>query len=187
MSNRLDGIVHGPAAQAGQIDVMHIHASTASAAPIPWQLPPAPRAFTDRQDDRERLNHVLTGTRGDDADGGMAAGPVVIGLYGPTGIGKSALAVRWLHEQHDRLPDGQLHARFDTGGPVDAPDPDSVVSGFLLALGIAQYALPAEPDQGVALYRPPTVDRVLAVLLDDIGDAGEVAPSLPSGSGRWRL
>ncbi|MGM1064076.1 NB-ARC domain-containing protein [Saccharothrix sp. Mg75] len=172
--------MHGSAVQAGSIDMLNLHnPSAGAAAVVPWQLPPGMRVFTDRERDRERLSLLLPTVT--DADAAVGVGPVMVGLHGPAGIGKTALAVRWLSELRDRFPDGLLYARFDAGGPAHVPNPDSVLTGFLLALGVAQHALPAEPEHRIALYRTLTSGRALAVLLDDVGEVGQVMPLVPSG------
>lgn len=179
--DRLDGIVHGSAVQADSTDVLDFHVPTASAMAVPWQLPSGTRVFTHREHERERLGFLLPTS--DDADAAVAGvGPVVVGLHGPAGIGKTALAVRWLSDLRDRFPDGLLHARFDAGGPAHARNPDSVLTGFLLALGVAQHALPAEPERRIALYRALSADRALGVLLDDVGEVEQVMPLVPGGS-----
>ena len=182
-TNQLGGTVHGPAVQAGNIGAVHMHVPAVDAVMVPWQLPPVSRVFTDRERDRERLSLLLSEVGGEGIDPLPAAGPVVVALYGPAGIGKTALAGRWLHEQRDRFPDGLLHARFDASGPAQRRDPDSVLAGFLLALGVARRALPAEPEHRTALYRTLTASRALAVLLDDVGEVEHVTSLMPSGSG----
>ncbi|MFC5055748.1 NB-ARC domain-containing protein [Saccharothrix xinjiangensis] len=181
-ANHLGGTVHGPAVQAGSVDVLNIHVPgpATGVVAIPWQLPPVTRAFTDRKDDRERLSLVLVETDGADAQ--VAGGPVVVGLYGAAGIGKSALAVRWVLDVRERFPDGVLYVRFDASGPGQTRHPDSILVGFLLALGVAQHALPADPEHCAALFRTLTAHRTLVVLLDDVDHGRQVTPLLHGGS-----
>jgi hypothetical protein len=69
---------------------------------------------------------------------------------GPTGVGKTALAVRWGHQVADRFPDGQLYVNlqgFDRSGSV--VDPADALGGFLDALGVPAERVPV----GVAARR----------------------------------
>ncbi|TQM78959.1 hypothetical protein FHX81_1250 [Saccharothrix saharensis] len=112
-ANHLGGTVHGPAVQAGSVDVLDIRlpGSTAGAVRVPQQLPPVTRAFTDRQGDRERLSRVLAETHG--AGDQRAGGPMAVSLHGATGIRQSTLAVRWVLDIVEQFPDGVLYARFE--------------------------------------------------------------------------
>ncbi|TQM78193.1 NB-ARC domain-containing protein [Saccharothrix saharensis] len=181
-ANHLGGMVHGPALQAGSVDVFNIQlpGSTAGAVRVPQQLPPVTRAFTERQGDRERLSLVLAETHG--AGDQRGEGLMVVGLHDATGIGKSTLAVRWVLDIGEQFPDGVLYARFDIGGPGQTRESESVLAGFLLALGVAQHALFADPEHRAALYRTLTAHRTLVVLLDDVDHGWQVTSLRPGGS-----
>jgi tetratricopeptide (TPR) repeat protein len=115
-------------------------------------------------------------------------------------MGKTALALRWMHDVEHQFPDGQLFAdlgAFDPDGPVS---PSEVLGMFLRALGVPAEAVPVRPDKGTelaeqaALYRSITAGRSMAVLLDNAESAAQVRPLLPASetsvavvTSRWRL
>jgi hypothetical protein len=121
-------------------------------------------------------------------------------LCGPGGVGKTALALRWMHDVDHRFPDGQLFAdlgAFDPDGPMS---PSEVLGMFLRALGVPAEAVPARRDKGAelaeqaALYRSVTAGRSMAVLLNNAESAAQVRPLLPASetsaavvTSRWRL
>ncbi|MDY7086151.1 MAG: AfsR/SARP family transcriptional regulator [Actinomycetota bacterium] len=102
----------------------------------------------------------------------------VIVLDGPAGIGKSALAVRWLHGNDD-FPDGRLHV--DLRGYADEPpmEPSAALAALLGELGVAGPDIPHEVAARAELFRAFTADRRMAVLLDNALDADQVRPLLP--------
>lgn len=71
----------------------HVHAA------VPHQLRPSPAHFTDRVAEIEALSRIA-------AADPERRGPVVAVINGQGGIGKSALALRWLHAITDDYPDG---------------------------------------------------------------------------------
>ncbi|MFJ9027681.1 tetratricopeptide repeat protein [Streptomyces sp. NPDC102274] len=108
-----------------------------------------------------------------------AQSPRLLVVSGFPGIGKTTLASRWLHENADSFPDGQLyadlggHATEEDGGPVPA---STVLEGFLYALGAP--SVPADTAQRIALWRSLTSGLRLAVLLDNAFTAAQVRPLL---------
>jgi tetratricopeptide (TPR) repeat protein len=137
---------------------------------VPRQLPPPPAHFASR--DRE-----LSGL--DAKARGRASNPGLVVLKGPGGVGKSALALRWLDRTRDRFPDGQLYARLalPSGDPVAVED---VLGEFLRALGVAPDHVPAAFSERVTLFRSVTAGRSVALLLDDAVSAAQVKALLPA-------
>jgi len=154
-----------------------VAAPPARAATVPRQLPAGVRHFAGRRAEIKALSSLLTQRPG-------TAGAVVISaIDGTAGIGKTALAVHWAHQNIDRFPDGQLYANlrgFDPGGaPVEIA---TVVRGFLEALDVPPAAIPLGLDAQLALYRSRLAERRMLVVLDNARNAEQVRPLLPGTS-----
>lgn len=133
----------------------------------PRQLPHDLPAFVGREQQLREL---------DDAVGQRTSGVVVIA--GMAGVGKTALAVHWAHRLRDRFPDAQLHV--DLCGYADSPrlDSSTVVDTFLAALGHDMDANASLQARRMRLSNL-LADRRALVLLDNVGDAGQVADLIP--------
>jgi tetratricopeptide (TPR) repeat protein len=188
VSNAVAGGVTGASVQAGAIHGgVHVHHGVPPAAPaIPRQLRPAPPYFTDRRTELAELDRIAGGEP-------QRSGPALAVLHGPGGVGKSALALHWLHGAADRYPDGQLYVDLgleSTAGPLLS----SVLGRFLRALGIVGERVPADLGEAAALFRSVTADRRIAVLIDNAASAAQVRTLLPASplsmvvvATRWRL
>ncbi|MFC6086720.1 tetratricopeptide repeat protein [Sphaerisporangium aureirubrum] len=138
---------------------------------------PAPAVFVDREDEFARLDTIL-----DTAD--PAAGtPVLTVVTGLGGVGKSALALKWLHRVRTRFPDGQLHADLRESASGHPAAPEEILARFLRALGTAAEHVPAALDEQVALFRSVTAGRRLLLLLDNAATAAQVRAVLPASGG----
>ncbi len=174
-SNDLSGTVHGFVVQAGSVQG-DIHVSAAAPrekVPPPWQLPPSVR-ITDRADELR----ALEAHRCRAAEGGHSTLAAVSGLGG---VGKTAVALAWLHTLRPEFPGGQLYADLGAQAAGGPEDPGEVVGRFLRALGVPTGQVPSALGERVALYRSLTADRRLVVLLDDAATAAQVRPLLPAG------
>ncbi|MFI6499708.1 BTAD domain-containing putative transcriptional regulator [Nonomuraea typhae] len=136
---------------------------------VPSQLPPQLLPFVGREGELAALDAAL----GQEQEAALPATTVV---SGPTGIGKSALVLRWAHARMEWFPDGQLFA------DMSGAKPETVVDRFLRALGVPADALPLDFDEKLALYRSWTARRRLLVVLDNVTDASRVLPLLPGGA-----
>jgi tetratricopeptide (TPR) repeat protein len=183
--NTLSGTVHGPSVQAGAIhgDIYLGGGAFAARIPIPRQLPPATRHFTDRTDIFGALDQArASGDR-----------PLVV-ISGPPGVGKTSAALAWLHRTSADYPSGQLYVDLH-GSSADRPvRPSTVLPWFLHALGLSPDQVPADLAEQTALYRTITADRRIAVLCDNALSAAQVRPLVPTSPGsvclvtsRWRL
>jgi tetratricopeptide (TPR) repeat protein len=184
------GVVSGSVVQAGSVHGdIYVHHAAAVELPVPRQLLPAPRWFADRPREFRELNWLL----GD-------SGHRVAVVCGPGGVGKTALALRWMHDVQDRFPDGQLFADLGAFHPAGPTSPTEVLSRFLRSLGVPAEAVPVRRDkeaelaEQAALYRSVTAKRALAVLLDNAESVAQVRPLLPTSersvtivTSRWRL
>ncbi|GAA1948970.1 AfsR/SARP family transcriptional regulator [Amycolatopsis minnesotensis] len=139
---------------------------------VPAQLPADITDFTGRDDQAEKVRAALT------------AGPPssLAAVTGTGGVGKTALAVYAAHSVRAHFPDGQLYV--DLGGTgTDPAAPDTVLAGFLQALGVPRAKVPAGTAGRAALFQSIVADRKVLVLLDNARDAEQVEPLLPGGDG----
>lgn len=166
------GAVHGgPVIQAGTIHGS-LYPGTDRPAPVPRQLPMAPRIFTDRDHEFHRLNilqHEIT-REGD--------GRVMV-LTGTGGVGKTALATRFLDATTEHFPDGTLYSDLQGFVETDPADPSEVLGSFLRALGVRPDAVPHTLAARAAAFRSHTHGRRLAFLLDNAATAAQVRALTP--------
>jgi tetratricopeptide (TPR) repeat protein len=179
--NLLTGSEAGQVVQAGSINQLHFHVPAQSRGrpgdlrdyrpSTPAQLPMRPRRFVGRGNELATLNRW----RAEHTDA-----PLVAVLSGPGGVGKSSLALRWLHEVSSELADGSLYVELggDSSGPIS---PAQALGWFLESLGVPGERVPADPTQRAALFRSLTADRRLAVCLDNAVSAAQVRTLLPAG------
>ncbi|WP_037715232.1 MULTISPECIES: tetratricopeptide repeat protein [Actinomycetes] len=139
----------------------------------PVQLPPAPAVLLGRAPELGLLDEIRL--RSDPA-------PSVVVLTGVGGIGKTALALHWLHQRRAEFPDGILCARFSAEGTETAESASGVLHGFLAALGLPADDIPASLAQRAAEFRAVTADRRFAVLLDDVVHSADARAVLPSSA-----
>ncbi len=180
--NSMSGTVSGQVVQAGSIGSVHFHGPRRQPM-IPFQLPPAPKLFTSRSRELAALDGWL------EADEAL-----LVVISGPGGVGKTSLALRWLHGARSLFSDGQLYvdlASSARGGPTT---PEEVLEWFLLALGVPSAEIPSGLARRQAVFRTLTADRAVALLLDNAISAAQVRPLLPTSTrsavvvtSRWRL
>ncbi|MFE0378936.1 SAV_2336 N-terminal domain-related protein [Streptomyces inhibens] len=111
---------------------------------LPRALPPAPEHFFGRTKEISRLVEALTRTDGDS--------PPCWAVHGPAGVGKTALALRVVHEAAEHFPDGQLFVDLRDSGP-----------------------------DRLALCRTLLAERRVLLVLDDAPDAAETLASVLPG------
>jgi tetratricopeptide (TPR) repeat protein len=149
----------------------HLAVSTAKNR-VPWQAPPGPTIFVDREDQLARLDNYLG--RADESI------PVTLVLPGSPGTGKTALALHWANLVKDHFPGGSLFANmrgYDEYPPVS---PFTVRDDFVRALGAP---LPARPSERARHYQDLLKSRRIIVILDNPASEDQVRPLLPdSGS-----
>lgn len=169
--NDLSGNVSGPVVQARSIDSVTFHLP-ATTIPVPLQLPNAPRSFATRDGELRTLSRWRKENAGQ---------PLLLVVSGPAGVGKTTLALRWLHDMRDEHRDGQLFVELSDAGSAPVT-PHEALDWFLRSLGVAAKDIPAGRAQREALFRTLTADRKVAVLLDDALSAAQVRPLIPAGS-----
>ncbi|MFE0193228.1 BTAD domain-containing putative transcriptional regulator [Streptomyces sp. NPDC058989] len=143
-------------------------------APLPRvaQLPPGILDFCGRERELAVLDQHLE----------RVPRPHCVVLAGGGGAGKTTLAVQWAHRLRAEFPDGQLFAdlRGFERPPMRA---GTVLSSFLLALGVPEARIPESVAERAALYRSLLAGRRMLVLLDNAGTAEQTRPLLPSAPG----
>ncbi|MER6664935.1 tetratricopeptide repeat protein [Amycolatopsis japonica] len=183
--NKITGDVSGTSVQVGAVHG-DIVLQQGVKPVVPRQLLPVSASFTDRERELTTLTRLL--------DDDQRQGPALAVITGSGGMGKTALASRWITKHLDRFPDGQLYVNlgaFSADGPTT---PDDVLGGFLRALGVPAGQVPAEIAEQAAMYRSVTAGKRFAVLADDADSAAQVRPLLPASpdsvvvvTSRWRL
>jgi len=183
--NKITGDVSGTSVQVGAVHG-DIFLQQGVKPVVPRQLLPVSASFTDRERELTTLTRLL--------DDDQRQGPALAVITGSGGMGKTALASRWITKHLDRFPDGQLYVNlgaFSADGPTT---PDDVLGGFLRALGVPAGQVPAEIAEQAAMYRSVTAGKRFAVLADDADSAAQVRPLLPASpdsvvvvTSRWRL
>ncbi|WP_169806782.1 ATP-binding protein [Actinomadura macra] len=103
-------------------------------------------------------------------------------ITGPGGVGKTALALHWLHKIKDDY-EGQLFVDLRGFSGTEPLPPQEPLERFLRALGTSAESLPADLDEQAALLRSLTTGRRLIILLDNAVSAAQVRPLLPGGGG----
>jgi DNA-binding SARP family transcriptional activator len=147
-------------------------------AATPRQLPLAPAGFAGRANELATLTAALTGVDGTTV--------LISALAGAGGIGKTWLVLHWAHTHVDRFPDGQLFVDLrgfspDSGfsSAVKPLAPESVLRGFLEALGVGVNRIPSNLHAQSALFRSLVARRRMLIVLDNVADAAQVMPLLP--------
>src|SRR5689334_14983229 len=133
---------------------------------VPAQLPPPIAGFVGRKAETALLE---------------APTPPVTVLFGPPGVGKTALAVHWARSAGDLFPDGRLHVDLRGFADAEPRDPADALRLLLESLGVEPDRMPADLDGRQALYRGRTASLRLLVILDNARDDDQVRPLLPAG------
>jgi DNA-binding SARP family transcriptional activator len=145
----------------------------------PAQLPPDLQAFTGRRNELATLGRLVAGLR----DGGRTS-PLVVAVYGRSGMGKSTLAVHFAHLVAAGFTDGCFYVDLRGNQPDEERMPvDDALRALLHGLGVRSPDMAGTFDARVGTYRSLTADKRIVILLDNVCDAGQVRSLLPSAAG----
>ncbi|MFF8914425.1 tetratricopeptide repeat protein [Streptomyces sp. NPDC015032] len=142
-------------------------------------LPASIRFFTDRKEAMRRLQREASRR----ADGR----PRLALVYGPDGMGSSALAVHYGSRPNRLFPDGQIYADLGGGGATSARDVGTVLRVLLRQLGVRDEEMPTATDRLGEFFRHCVSDRRLLVVLDHAHSAAQVRPFLTSAPGVFTI
>ncbi|WP_460497099.1 ATP-binding protein [Glycomyces tarimensis] len=175
----VDSIV-GNVVQAGHIrGGVHVHPPADPPRGdrfTPRQLPAPGHVFVNRNAEIEQLWDHLADT------GSRHPHPVIV-VAGSGGVGKTSLALQWLHRIRDRFEDGDLYCNlqgYGAGQPVAAT---VVLERMLAGLGVPSDRIPFELEDRAALYRSLIAGRRVLILLDNAANAAQVRPLIPGAAG----
>ncbi|HEX6682745.1 MAG TPA: BTAD domain-containing putative transcriptional regulator [Candidatus Limnocylindrales bacterium] len=140
---------------------------------VPKRLPPDIAHFVGRDEELAGVTELATSER---------SGFVQIAaIYGPGGVGKSALATRAAHSLADRFPDGQLYLDLQGSTPgLQVMDALDALGRLLRALGVENRRVPNNVQEAAAVFRELTVGKRMLFLFDNAGGTAQVRPILPS-------
>ncbi|MEU4210568.1 tetratricopeptide repeat protein [Streptomyces sp. NPDC026206] len=167
------GTFLAPVVQAREV---HVHRDRTRA---PRLLGPAPEVFVDRVPVFAALARASAERAGRDA-------PLLVMVTGLPGMGKTATALRWLHQLGAGFPGGHLQDDMSPQGPLRPRDPVAVLEGFVRELAAHQLPpglRPTDPEGLAAHYRSLTAGAPTLVFLDNVVSAAQVRPLLPGHPG----
>jgi DNA-binding SARP family transcriptional activator/tetratricopeptide (TPR) repeat protein len=140
-------------------------------------LPPAPSAFTGRE---EELRFITERVRAA-TDAGRHA---VIWISGMPGVGKSSLALAAAHQLSTRFPDGRLLVQLNGFTPNVAPVTSNDALAELLAdLGIPPEQIPQALERKHKLYLATLAGSRTMVVLDNAESDEQVRALVPAVPG----
>ncbi len=166
-----------PAAVAGPPAAVPPAAPAGSPVPTPAELPHAARGFAGREDVLDRMRAL-------GARAYTAHAPTILLIDGMAGVGKTALALQWAHQNAVGFPDGQffvdLCGHHSRRQPVSAAD---ALDQLLRSLGAPPGRVPSDASESARLYRSMLAGKRALIVVDDASAAEQVRPLLPASGG----
>ncbi|MBV7330656.1 tetratricopeptide repeat protein [Chloroflexi bacterium TSY] len=134
---------------------------------LPFQAQPVPPHFVGRD---EEVAEIAANLRIDTNN--MERGPMVA-LVGMGGTGKTTLAARVAHFLRDDFADGVLWANATTNAPQDILDRWARAYGY-------DFSGLADAESRATAVRSLLADRTTLLVLDNVEDASQARPLLPT-------
>ncbi|HEX7662172.1 MAG TPA: hypothetical protein VF444_22110, partial [Pseudonocardiaceae bacterium] len=143
---------------------------------VPCLLPRAHRGFLNRRLELERLDRWVLADRKVDE-------PTRVVIYGPRGVGTSALLARYVRANEHRFPGGVLTADLGGSWKEKQSSVSDVLEGFLVATGLPAGMIPQGQAARFSLYQQRTDNgQPILVALDNAADARQVLDLLPTSN-----
>jgi len=139
---------------------------SASALPVPQEIPPHPADFTGREDEIKGLLEKF------------GQGATITGLRGMGGVGKTALSLVLVDRLRDRYPDGQLFLNMEGTSKSPLKPEDAMAHVIRSYLG-ADAPLPEDLNGLSGLYQTVLFGKKALILLDNAASREQVEPLLP--------
>jgi len=139
---------------------------SASALPLPQQIPSPPLDFTGRE---EEIKSLL-----DQFD----QGATITGLRGLGGIGKTALAMVVSHHLKERFPDGQIYLNM-LGTSKIPLKPEDAMAHIIRSYRGVDVPLPEDLNGLSGLYYSILSGKKALILLDNAASREQVEPLMP--------
>ncbi|NEB39248.1 NB-ARC domain-containing protein [Streptomyces sp. SID14515] len=145
----------------------------------PDEIPPPPARFVGRAASLAALDTWLA--QGD-SDG---VGVGFVALYGPPGVGKTALVSHWVERRRERFPGGRIYVDF-AALRAEAADEEvfETARRRLRSQGVDVACISATFTERIELLRSRFEGGRLVVFLDNVSCAAEVTPLIPLVEGQ---
>lgn len=133
------------------------------------QMPGATADFVGRKKEIKKLLAAFDGKE---------QGPLIVGVWGMGGVGKSELAIVLAGELKDRFRDGQIYfnLRGASAGDTTKPATATEVLSHVIRSFHPEAKLPDDVDALRARYHSVLEGKSVLLLMDNVLDAGQVAP-----------
>lgn len=148
-----------------------------SAQALRRDLPRDVPDFTDRDDELNRIVHLLGDTQSQQLT------VPVLAIHGMAGVGKTTLAVHAAHRVAATFPDGQLFVDLLGFAANAAIEPAEALEILLRGVGVPAEQVPQSLAERASMYRDRLVGRRILVVLDNAAAESQLRPLLPSAPG----
>ncbi|WP_245654307.1 tetratricopeptide repeat protein [Streptomyces violens] len=171
----------GNAARLAEVQALVRDALPEARARAVPQLPPSLRYFTDRDSQKRSMGRELARQ--------YAGRPRRVLLFGPEGMGTSALARQWGWQAtaDGHFPDGQVYVDLGGDGVTGGLDPAVAVRHVLRELGLAEPEIPPGRAECVALFRRLVAGLRLLLVLDHTHSAAQAGPLFTAAPGVFTI